>query len=141
MEQSSWRTRHSTTKLEDRNGNCRAQRRPTHYRKPSTLNGYRSMINKYLLPNFGERLLTDIGPGDLTSFFERARTCKRKKYLLNLYALLRVMFEVAVENGRVERSPVRKKLHRPSTDAGSMTRKPALSSEESTLRSNEGSWD
>ena len=64
------------------------------------------MINKYLLPNFGEKLLTEIGPRDLTLFFERARTGKRKKYLLNLYALLRVMFEVAVENDRVERSPV-----------------------------------
>ena len=52
--------------------------------KPSTLYGYRSMINKYLLTNFGEKLLTDIGPSDLTLFFERARTGKRKKYLLNL---------------------------------------------------------
>jgi integrase len=39
------------------------------------------------------------------------------------------MFEVAVENDRVERSPVRKKLHRPSTEDGTKTRKVALSAE------------
>jgi integrase len=39
---------------------------------------------------------------------------------VNLYALLRVMFEVAVENDRLERSPVRKKLHRP-VRAGSLS--------------------
>lgn len=100
--------------------------------KPSTLYGYRSMIDNYLLPEFGERALSKIGPEDLTAFFERARTGKRKKYLLNFYALLRVMFEVAVENDRLERSAVRKKLHRPSgSDAGSnKTKKMALSVEE-----------
>ena len=86
--------------------------------KPSTLYGYRSMIDNYLLPEFGEKPLPKIGPGDLTAFFERARSGKRRKYLLNLYALLRVMFEVAVENDRVERSPVRKKLHRPNGSDG-----------------------
>ena len=100
--------------------------------KPSTLYSYCSMIDKYLLPEFGEKPLREIGPGDLTAFFERARSGKRKKYLLNLYSLLRVMFEVAVENDRVERSPVRRKLHRPiSADEGSnKAKKPALSGEE-----------
>jgi len=100
--------------------------------KPSTLYGYRSMIDNYLLPEFGEKPLPKIGPGDLTAFFERARSGKRRKYLLNLYALLRVMFEVAVENDRVERSPVRKKLQRPNgSDGGNnKTKKAALSGDE-----------
>ena len=100
--------------------------------KPSTLYGYQSMMKNYLLPEFGERRLSKIGPSDLTAFFEWARSGKRKKYLLNLYALLRVMFEVAVENDRVERSPVRRKLHRPNgADEGSnKTKKVALSGEE-----------
>lgn len=100
--------------------------------KPSTRYGYQSMINNYLLPEFGKRIVSEIDPGDLTAFLERARTGKRKKYLLNLYALLRVMFEVALENDRIERSPVRKKLHRPFGSDGSnnLTRKTALSGEE-----------
>jgi len=91
--------------------------------KPSTQYGYRSMIDNYLLPEFGLKPLPQIGPGDLTAFFERARTGKRKNYLLNLYSLLRVMFEVAVENDRVERSPVRRKLHRPNGSDGVGTRR------------------
>lgn len=78
----------------------------------SCRNGYESIINNYLIPEFGQKPLPTIGPGDLTSFFERARMGKRKNYLLNLYSLLRVMFEVALENDRIERSPMRKKLHR-----------------------------
>jgi integrase len=100
--------------------------------KPSTLYSYQSMIDNYLTPEFGEKLLTEIGPVDLTDFFEQARAGKRKKYLLNLYSLLRVMFEVALENDRVERSPVRRKLHRPvGADVRSYrTKKSALSGEE-----------
>jgi integrase len=100
--------------------------------KPSTLYSYCSMIDKHLLPEFGERPLPKIGPGDLTAFFERARNGKRRKYLLNLYSLLRVMFEVATDNDRVERSPVRRKLHRPvGADEGSnKTKKPALSGDQ-----------
>jgi integrase len=41
------------------------------------------------------------------------------------------MFEVAVENDRIERSPVRKKPHRPVGEDGPIAdRKPALSGEE-----------
>ena len=92
--------------------------------KPSTLYSYRSMIDNYLLPAFGKRLLPEISPQDLTAFFERARGGKRTKYLINLYSLLRVMFDVAVANEMVERSPVRTKLHRPvSADEGEGTTK------------------
>jgi len=57
--------------------------------KPSTLYSYRSMIDNYLLPAFGKRLLPEISPQDLTAFFERARGGKRTKYLINLCLMLR----------------------------------------------------
>lgn len=88
------------------------------------------MINNYLIPEFGQKPLPTIGPGDLTYFFEKARRGKRKKYLLNLYSLLRVMFEVAEEHDGIERSPVRRKLHRPYGADVTSKKKPALSREE-----------
>jgi integrase len=71
------------------------------------------MIKNHLLPKFGATHLDQIGPKEVTAFLDKARNGKRKKYLLNLYSLLRVMFEVAVANDRIDKSPVRSKLHRP----------------------------
>lgn len=47
--------------------------------KPSTLYGYESMINNYLLPEFGRRPLNTISPVDLTSFFEKGAKREAKE--------------------------------------------------------------
>src|SRR5439155_16752041 len=49
------------------------------------------------------------------------------KFILNIYAQLRVMFEIAAEYDLIEVSPVRRKLHRPSHHRIS---KPALTAEQ-----------
>ena len=91
--------------------------------KPSTVYSYQSMLTRYLLPAFGQRRMDEITTVELTQFFTKLRREKAAKYLLNLYALLRVMFEVASEYDVIDVSPVRRKLHRPQSDA---KEKPAL---------------
>jgi integrase len=96
--------------------------------KPSTVSSYQSMLDNYVLPLLGKKLLNQIGPEQVTSFLEDVRAGGvSSKYLLNLYTLVRLMFEVAVEYDLIEVNPVRKKLHRPSWER---KEKPALSAEE-----------
>ena len=91
--------------------------------KPSTVYSYGSMLNRYLLPSFGQRRLEEITTVELTQFFTKLRKKLAPKYALNLYALLRIMFEVATEYDLIELSPLRRKLHRPQ---GESEVKPAL---------------
>ena len=81
--------------------------------KPSTRYSYESMLKRHVLPNLGDKRLDEITPVDMTSFFRQVQGNRASKYLLNLYALLNTMLEVAVEYDLIESSPLRKKLHRP----------------------------
>ncbi|HZS47706.1 MAG TPA: site-specific integrase [Blastocatellia bacterium] len=81
--------------------------------KASTIYSYQSMLDNHILPVFGRKRLREITTLDLTRFFDQKRREKASKYALNLYALLNVMFEVAVQYDLIEKSPVRRKLHRP----------------------------
>jgi integrase len=90
--------------------------------KLSTAYSYQSMLTRYLLPEFGEKRLDQVTTAAITQFFSKQRKATAK-YRLNLYALLRVMFEVASEYDLVEANPVRRKLHRPQ---GGATKKLAL---------------
>jgi integrase len=95
--------------------------------KPSTVYSYQSMLNRYLLPTFGQRRLEEITSVELTQFFSKLRRDHAPKYALNLYALLRTMFEVATEYDLMESSPVRRKLHRPHDE---VKEKPAATPEQ-----------
>jgi len=91
--------------------------------KPSTAYSYRSMLTRYLLPEFGANKLDQVTTSAITQFFSGVPRGLSAKYRLNLYALLRVMFEVASEYDLVDVSPVRRKLHRPQ---GAAKKKMAL---------------
>jgi len=96
--------------------------------KPSTVYSYRSMLANFILPEFGKKEMSQIRPADITVFLVKAETDGAStKYRLNLYSLLKVMFEVAVEYELVTVSPVRRKIHRPQYKA---RKKPALTAEE-----------
>lgn len=95
--------------------------------KPSTVYSYRSMLNHHLLPTFGRRRLKEITSVEVTQLFGKLRSDLAPKYVLNLYALLRVMFEVATEYDLIEMSPIRRKLHRPKDEA---KEKPAATPEQ-----------
>ena len=83
--------------------------------KPSTIYGYESLLNKHILPVLGDRKLSEIMPVDITEFMNAlgSQPSKRKPKLLNVYSLMRHMFELATEYDLVQANPVRKKLHRP----------------------------
>ncbi len=83
--------------------------------KSSTQYAYKSMLGRHVLQEFGEIQIGQITPMHVTRFFEKLR--KRglaPHYQLNIYALLRTLFELAVEYEVFAASPVRNKLHRPS---------------------------
>ena len=63
----------------------------------------------------------------MNEFFNKAQERLASKYMLNLYALLSTMFNVAVQHDLIESSPVRRKLHRPQHEP---KEKPVLSAEQ-----------
>ena len=75
---------------------------------------YDSMLKNLVLPSLGKYKIDQITSIRLSQLFKLARAEKySSKYLLNLYSLLKVMFEVAREYDLVSASPVRAKPHRP----------------------------
>lgn len=82
--------------------------------KPSTQGAWESSMKKWIKPFFGKMLLSDIGPievGDFMAYL--AASNLSPKYRKNLYNLINLIFDVAVENELIEGTPVRVKLHRP----------------------------
>ena len=96
--------------------------------RSSTRCGYQSLLDKYILPALGKRRLDQVHPEDITVFFSNldcaGLSCKSR---LNLYVLLKLMFEVAVAYELLLSNPVRCKLHRPQYKA---KKKPALAAAE-----------
>lgn len=84
-----------------------------HEVKPSTIYSYDSMLRNLILPSLGSKNLDAITPVRLSALFSAARDRYQPKYLLNLYSLFKVMFEVAKEYELIAQSPIRPKLHRP----------------------------
>jgi len=96
--------------------------------KPSTVYNYKSLLNNFILPGLGKKRLDEIRPEDITRFFNHLRAKEISgKYLLNVYCLVKMMFDLAVEYDIINVSPVRRKLHRPHWER---KEKPALSAEE-----------
>ena len=82
--------------------------------QPSTLCSYDSMIRKHLIPAFGNKLMTEITPAELTDFFDALREKVSSKYASNIYALLNTMFEVAYQFEIIQSKPIRSMLHKPN---------------------------
>jgi integrase len=95
--------------------------------KPSTIYSYDSMLRNYILPALGKKTLKQISPADLTHLFNKLQKDRASKYLLNLYALLNTMLEVALSYDFIRVSPLKRKLHRPQN---SRKNKVALSAEQ-----------
>lgn len=98
----------------------------TRDRSPSTLDSYDSLMRTYV-SLIGEKRINRITPNDINLVLEAAAE-KATKTRVNLYAFLRVFFEVAQQSDLIARSPVRSKIHRPGSRR---VEKPALSSSES----------
>jgi integrase len=86
--------------------------------KESTMYSYASITSNHLLPTFGEKLLREIKPADITAFFNKLRADEvSTKYALNIYGLLSTLFEVAYQYDVIESKPIRSKLHKPKHEA------------------------
>lgn len=95
--------------------------------KPSTRYGYDSMLRNHLLKEFGDLKMERITSVHLSQFFNKLRKKDLSpQYRKNIYALLRTMFEVAVQYELLAASPIRQKLHRPKA---SNEEKPMLTPE------------
>jgi len=82
--------------------------------KPSTQQAWKSSIKKWVEPFFGKMLLCDIGPAEVGDFMAHLATNDLSpKYRKNLYNLIYLIFDLALENQLIEATPVRAKLHRP----------------------------
>src|SRR5262245_10601905 len=80
----------------------------------STIYSYTSMLKSLILPSLGKLRLDRITPAHLSRLMKAAREEKYSpKYQLNLFSLLKVLFEVASAFDLITASPVRAKLHRP----------------------------
>jgi integrase len=71
--------------------------------KPRTFAQYRTMLDKLLLPEFGERDLAAITAADVRSWFARVQT--GKVYRGHAYGLLRSIMRIAVDDGLIQASP------------------------------------
>lgn len=97
-------------------------------KKPSTISSYNSLIERFVIPTFGDRLVNTITPAELTLFFSSLEKQGHKgQYLLNLYSLMSAIFSLAVEYELIETNPIRPKLHRPEV---SRKEKPVLTCEQ-----------
>jgi integrase len=84
----------------------------------STRRSYSSNLDKHILPILGPKVLTEISPQDIGDLLHTIRkSLTASKSVLNIYTQLRTMFSVAEETDLIPRSPVRKKLHRPTHHA------------------------
>jgi integrase len=99
--------------------------------RDSTIYTYDSMLNRIVLPALGDKALAIITAEDVSSLLGRLRSEKKsKKYILNVYALLKCIFEVAHENDLIDKTPVRLKLHRPKVRESEKSEKPTLSADQ-----------
>jgi integrase len=83
--------------------------------KGSTRSSWNSIVKKWISPYFGERILEEIDPEDVGSFINYLDSQGlSSKYQVNIYSVLRLVFDVAQLNGYMTANPVQPKIHRPA---------------------------
>jgi integrase len=82
--------------------------------KPSTRSVWHSMTKNWIEPFFGAMKLSEIRPGVIGDFMAVLSEKRLSpKYRRNIYGVIKLMFDIAVESELMENTPVRPKLHRP----------------------------
>src|SRR5262245_9127354 len=83
--------------------------------RPGTIDGYNAMLTKWIQPFFDSSELSKIDPPMVTEFMAKLLAAGlSEKYRKNIYNLLTLVFDVAVQNDFIVISPMRPKLHRPT---------------------------
>lgn len=76
--------------------------------KPSTMNGYQSVLDHHVLPSFGNMRMDRIAPIDVERFLqEKAKKGYSGRTMRNLIVLLHGIFQYAEDNDLINRSPIR----------------------------------
>jgi integrase len=85
--------------------------------RPSTRDGYRSCLTKWIQPFFGSFRLQDITPEIVSDFMGTLRKAELSdKYRKNIYNLLGILFDLAQIYNLIGLSPIRPKVHRPRVE-------------------------
>ena len=85
-----------------------------HGMEESTVYSYDSMLRSLVFPSFGKLRLDRITPQHLTRLMKAAREKPySSKYRLNLFSMLKIMFDLALAYDLILKSPVQARLHRP----------------------------
>lgn len=84
--------------------------------KQSTYYDYLVQVRRHLLPEFGEKALSEITALDIVRFLNRYSEKGETKTALKLFVSLKAIFAFAVEEGVISRSPMRS-LQRPLYEA------------------------
>jgi integrase len=87
--------------------------------RPSTQDGYKSMLEIWIKPYFGHMELAKITKETVSGFFKKLRDEKKSdQYQKNIYGMLHKIFELAVAFDLLQVSPVNAMLHRPHVERG-----------------------
>jgi integrase len=85
--------------------------------KGSTRYTWSSIIQKWIMPFFEDRVLDDIEPSEIGDFMSQLKSKNlATKYQRNIYNILKLMLDVARENGSMRANPIRPKIHRPKNE-------------------------
>lgn len=96
--------------------------------KESTRYTWSSIVRKWILPFFQDRVLNEIEPSEIGEFMSQLKSKKlATKYQRNIYGILKLMLDVARENDFMRANPIRPKIHRPKSDR---REKPTISVEQ-----------
>src|ERR1041385_7430612 len=88
----------------------------------STRRSYESRLKKYILPIIGTMPMSGVTPMKISELMTAAQnSMTSSKSLLNVYGQLCTMFNVAEDADLIDRSPVRKKFHRPNHESEEKT--------------------
>ena len=80
--------------------------------KPSTRYSYASMLTNHVLPRLGDKPLDEVRTTDVSELFA-GLTGKSRKYVLNIWAIVHLVFDLAEEHRCITSNPVSRRLHRP----------------------------
>ncbi|HTY61334.1 MAG TPA: site-specific integrase [Acidobacteriota bacterium] len=95
--------------------------------KPSTLRGYQSVLDNHILPFLGDMILPEIAPINVEELLQvKNKAGFSPRTMRNIIVQLNGIFNLAVDNDLVSRSPIRKR-HKPVCRK---TEKPAWTSEQ-----------
>ncbi|MEN3334193.1 MAG: integrase [Blastocatellia bacterium] len=83
--------------------------------QPTTLSHYDSVARIHLLPFFGEMLLKDIKPMNVSELMDGLQE-RAGNTLRLIYKVMKMIFDLAIEFDLIEVNPVRKKLHCPEVE-------------------------